>query len=38
MEFIVGNPTNDFISTLPEFESNNINDASYFPELLWKER
>lgn len=27
-----------YIGNLPEFESKNVNDESYFPELLWVER
>ena len=31
-------PDDEYFSRLIEFESRNINDDSYFPEYLWKER
>jgi len=31
-------PEDEYFSNLTEFESNNVNDVSYFPEYLWKER
>lgn len=31
-------PSDEYFDTLSEFQRNNINDDSYFPEYLWKER
>jgi hypothetical protein len=31
-------PDDEFISGLNEFQSNSVNDITYFPEYLWKER
>jgi len=31
-------PEDEYFSNLQEFQSNNINDDTYFPEYLWKER
>jgi hypothetical protein len=31
-------PDDEYFSRLVEFESRNINDDTYFPEYLWKER
>lgn len=31
-------PDDEYFSTIPEFQSGNINDPEYFPEYLWKER
>jgi hypothetical protein len=31
-------PEDEYFSNLDEFKSQNINDDSYFPEYLWKER
>ena len=31
-------PEDEYFSNLPEFDSLNLSDDSYFPEFLWKER
>lgn len=31
-------PGDEYFDNLPEFESNNIADDTYFPEILWRER
>lgn len=31
-------PEDEYFSNLPEFQSNDINDDTYFPEYLWRER
>lgn len=31
-------PEDEYFSNLAEFQSNNINDDTYFPEYLWRER
>lgn len=38
IEFEVANSGDEYFSNLSEFESNKINDTSYFKEILWKER
>lgn len=38
LEFEVADPNTDFVSDSDDFETRNINDSSYFPETLWKER
>ena len=31
-------PDDEYFNTLPEFESKNVTDDTYLPEILWKER
>lgn len=38
IQFEPAAPEDEYFSTLSEFESRSVNDDTYFPEYLWKER
>lgn len=38
IDFEPATPEDEYFSNLQEFQSGNINDDTYFPEYLWKER
>lgn len=38
IDFEQANNGDEYFGNLPEFERNNLNDDTYFPEILWKER
>jgi hypothetical protein len=38
IDFEPANNGDEYFGNLAEFERNNLNDDSYFPEILWKER
>ena len=38
IDFEPANSTDQYIGTLSDFQSNNVNDISYFNEVLWTER
>ena len=38
VDFEQANPGDQYFDNLIDFQSNNLNDNSYFPEILWQER
>ena len=38
IDFEPANPGDQYFPNLAEFASNNVNDNTYFPEILWRER
>ena len=38
MDLEQANPGDQYFDNLQEFQRNNLNDDSYFPEILWQER